>query len=270
MKVVKTIVLIVMVGSLTGALVSTASWSKEGHESPEVAVSPTPVSQRGPEGGECPGTHLERNVCYIRVVFQNNERKVFSHDSDIMEECSCAFGAPVCIGGDDCHSCPFGNWGVDSAYGSRSNTTQFRGWQSVDSSSKREWNSCTGDFEYYNNGPEQQRQADWPNDPRQWAGGWLEWELEEGPSGGCAELDGVNLSLGNVGMDLWELDLLRDDFVDWITYPTHVITLDCPNEDTCDGSSPWYLQNGEGNEEITAKSRAIITGSYFETECIEQ
>src|SRR5690348_14120484 len=49
---------------------------------------------------------------------------------------------------------PWGNWGVDSNFGARDNTTQFKGWKSgssVDpcgeniSDSAPEWNSCTDD-----------------------------------------------------------------------------------------------------------------------------
>jgi len=227
------------------------------------------LSNSRPAVDHCPGPHLERNVCYIRVIFENNERKVFSHNNDVDAECSCMLGPPSCFGNDDCHSCPFGNWGVDSTYGSRSDTTQFRGWQSVDASAKREWNSCTSSYEYYNNGPEQQRQASWPDDPRQWAGGWFEWEVEDEEEG-CGALDGAPISFGSVAMNLYELDLFVDEFVNTLTYPTHAMTLDCPNQGTCDGTSQWYTRSGYNpNPEIDAKSRIIVTGSYFEHECIE-
>ena len=138
-------------------------------------------------------------------------------------------------------------------------------------SAKREWNTCTSFYStsgYFNNGVDQQ--LGFSNDPRQWAGGWLEWELEEDATGGCAELDGNDLTMGNVYMDLYELDLAADDFISWLTYPNHTLTLDCPDEDTCEGTSQWYSPSGAGNSEIFAKSRLIITGSYFESECIEQ
>lgn len=42
------------------------------------------------------------------------------------------------------HGAPFGNWGVNSFYGGKTNTDQFRGWKHIDGpQTKRQWNSCT-------------------------------------------------------------------------------------------------------------------------------
>ncbi|HXG33909.1 MAG TPA: hypothetical protein VNJ11_11125, partial [Bryobacteraceae bacterium] len=43
---------------------------------------------------------------------------------------------PLCF-----HSAPFGNWGVDSNYGTRVDGDQFQGWHYGDG--HHQWNSCT-------------------------------------------------------------------------------------------------------------------------------
>ena len=272
MRIVTAITATVLLGFLVGALVGithppqTFVLAAE----PTVSLAAAPLVFPRAQGEECPGEHLERYVCHLRVVFENNERAVESHDSNLDQECKCIIntGPGPCAGQDNCHNCPFGNWGVDSAYGSRSDTTQFRGWEDA-GGLQREWNTCTGFHDAFNNGTNQQRQDPWPTDPRQWAGGWMEWEVED-DSEGCEALDGAPLSFDNIYMDLYELDWIGDDYVDWLSYPTHGLTLDCSDPDTCEGTSQWYSRNGAGNPEIDAKSRMIITGSYFETQRIEQ
>ena len=53
-------------------------------------------------------------------------------------------------GDGEIHTTPFGNWGVVSFYGGKTDTDQFRGWKHEDGpQTKRHWNSCTTDLAQY-------------------------------------------------------------------------------------------------------------------------
>ena len=68
--------------------------------------------------------------CYIRYQFYNTQRSV---SGQIAAECGGS--------SDNYHSAPFGNWGVNSNYGSLRDGYQFPGWKYSDT--WYQWNSCT-------------------------------------------------------------------------------------------------------------------------------
>lgn len=234
------------------------------------SAAPTVGSEEGATLGlrqeECPGPG-ERIIytCHIRVLFENNERTVDTHTAGIFAECDCPVPWGCGTELDDCHSCGYGNWGVDSLYGAIHDTTQFKGWRDG------EWNSCTccsGAYEF-NNGYNSQRQSNWPDEPHQWAGGWFDWQLEGGEGAGCEALDGNDFNFGNVYMELYELDAFSHDYLTTLTYPNLVVPLDCPDEDTCTGQSDWKWPTDQGDLDVNAKVRARVTGSYFSAQCID-
>lgn len=69
-------------------------------------------------------------ACVIVLTGQNQNRTV---SGAVNSECK-----------GDGTGAPWGNWGVSSNYGRKTDTDQFRGWKSVDG--KRRWNSCTSLF----------------------------------------------------------------------------------------------------------------------------
>ena len=66
--------------------------------------------------------------CAVRVELFNHNRYAYQ----TAEECSGFF-----------HSVPWGNWGVNSNLGTRTDTDQFKGWHQPCSQTKVEWNSCS-------------------------------------------------------------------------------------------------------------------------------
>jgi hypothetical protein len=76
---------------------------------------------------------LAQPRCVIRVEPVNHNRYAY-HTS---EECDGGF-----------HTAPWGNWGVNSNVGRRTDTDQFKGWRQNCSNTKVEWNSCSTDLLY--------------------------------------------------------------------------------------------------------------------------
>ena len=71
--------------------------------------------------------------CVIRVELVNHNRYAY-HTA---EECEGGF-----------HTAPWGNWGVNSNVGRRTDTDQFKGWKQNCSETKVEWNSCSARLLY--------------------------------------------------------------------------------------------------------------------------
>ena len=85
----------------------------------------------------CTGT---QPWCQYTLVFFNADRRIFQ---GVNAECPPSF-----------HSSPWGNFGVDSPYGSRQDSDQFEGWKDIQEG-HLEWNACLSDFpppdsSYYN------------------------------------------------------------------------------------------------------------------------
>lgn len=195
--------------------------------------------------------------CYLPFVWENKNRHVYG---DVNVECG---GCPPFT-----HSSPWGNWGVDSVSGRRSNDSQFRGWQNSTNappcyenlSSKPEWNSCTSDFAQadanwynWNNYTEQ-----WSPDIRNFAGESItytqcpfDWNYDgEIDDGGCGNGTGWRqFSFGGRYMKLYEMDGFPwpgDDPVTQLNYAnTFVIDLWCDGWSCGSGNSGW--QNNSSN-----------------------
>lgn len=71
----------------------------------------------------------QSGICRLYFTMLNSTRHVVGK---VNAECN-----------DVWHSTPFGNWGVESNFGSRTDTTQFTGWKWSDN--KYQWNSCTSE-----------------------------------------------------------------------------------------------------------------------------
>lgn len=76
--------------------------------------------------------HAQSGICTVSVSLFNHNR--YAYDTD--EEC-----------GGGIHSVPFGNWGVSSNVGSKSDRDQFQGWSGTcGNGNKVQWNSCAVDY----------------------------------------------------------------------------------------------------------------------------
>lgn len=214
-------------------------------------------------GNAQPGTGFR---CETYVTFENRDRRVFG--TDIAAECA----------DDYPHSPPFGNWGVDSNYGSRRNGFQFPGWHRECTAglycNLRQWNSCTRDYppphpkHYNHNGFKSQIAA--PDSTSGYAG--LQYRGSLGET--CASQGGVVSIYGN-RMDLWELDGFPrpgDDLVAKLTYRSVSIPMTCDSEWDCEGSSAWLSPAGGATSvsadiRITVRRYKVICESPETQEC---
>jgi len=101
--------------------------------------------------------------CGVGVIPTNDQRQVYG-----VIQAECTYACPSFWNWHDSH--PFGNWGIDSYYGSRHDINQFAGWASYnpycdEHPGNPEWNSCTSDMSlwgnssYYNDGPNYRTQS---------------------------------------------------------------------------------------------------------------
>lgn len=117
------------------------------------------------------------------------------------------------------HPGPWGNWGVDSAYGSRTNGDQFAGWKYLDD--HWQWNSCTTEWpppncDNYN----YQNCENQTTDIGDTSYGVGFSEYLGGQS--CADLQGYVYDVYSHQAQLYELDPVfpPDDYVSYILFPT--------------------------------------------------
>ncbi len=173
------------------------------------------------------------NRCYLGAHFYNKERKI-GRGAYIREECSTMLP--------DIHSAPFGNWGVNSAWGSRKDGNQFRGWEPNRRYTQRHWNSCTPQFppphnDYYN--AEGGWSQEWnPKSTEHYASGWV---LRGSRGLSCRYIhDGSVWTSRNNYMKLYELDQYdRDEKVATLSYGNVHVEISCNGAWDCSGESDW-------------------------------
>ena len=158
------------------------------------------------------------------------------------------------------HSYPFGNWGVDSAHGTREDGNQFSGWKPQNDGT-HEWNSCTrvansSDFQ-----PGAVIPAQWadPDIPFVYA-----TARYKGPRGRTCEswLPGRVFTIAGEYMKVYELDPLSlffgsDDWVATLLYGTINIPLTCTGPWYCTGRSQTYHPYS-GTSKITAGINVFV------------
>jgi hypothetical protein len=208
--------------------------------------------------------------CYIPFVLENRSRHVFG---SVNTECS----------NQACHwywhTPAWGNWGVDSNYGSRGDGTQFMGWKSGSGISPcgenidpPQWNSCTDTYTdpyyfNYNNNTEQ-----WSPDEKVYVGysitfGSCPWDWDyDGviDDGGCGNGTGWRqFSSGGNYMALYELDpITGDEEVTTLYYnDTMYINVWCDGWTCGSGSSSW--QASASNSIASADIRFSTPGAVW-------
>jgi len=194
------------------------------------------------------------NWCGLEITAETRNRQVFG--SDIAAECGDCSG----------HTAPYGNWGVDSFFGSRVDGRQYEGWQRENPSCSEtmddlEWNSCTRDYsqsEHYSDSPPLQTSQTDAQLGTVWD--WHSTTEEDG----CAILDGWQLSGGTV-LEIWELDWWwgSDDHVTDLPVTAPAVSLSCG----VDGCTPVASDWGGGSNDITAadfRVRVVSSCSYVD------
>ncbi len=200
-----------------------------------------------------------QQVCRVYIGFQNMERYV--HGS-VDTEC------PGSI-----HTSPWGNWGVDSNVGSRTDGNQFRGWYPFQSAPTKEWNSCTSSFPppdpaYYNaDGWTTQRSGS--SEGTYTYGSVMVWEPASAP---CSTvfLDGGTYDTQGNYMDIYELDPgCCDSRVALAQLPNMSVVLGCPfPSDTCTTYGPWLNPTSVSPNVLTADVRMFVH-AQTETSCMD-
>lgn len=188
------------------------------------------------------GTLLAQSeTCIVVIEGQNRNRTV---DGTITAECA-PVRYPV-----QWHDPPWGNWGVSSNYGRKSDTDQFKGWELKDG--KDQWNSCTvGRFapphEEFYRAPDHRSQ-------------WSESIVTHGrkgvrndilcpdpddryatPPAGCTTVRRKRVTESTNYMTIYELDFPdRDDLIETLYFPETSATLrSCTYTGCTEVTSDW-------------------------------
>jgi hypothetical protein len=204
-------------------------------------------------------------------VLENRNRHVFG---SVNTECGVCFPFT--------HSPAWGNWGVNSPNATRTDDTQFMGWRSGNpvspcgeniSSSKPQWNSCTGTYTSsyyynYNNNTEQ-----WSPDVKNYAAWSITWSScpydynDDGvvDEGGCGNGTGWReFSESGEYMTLYELDdHWGDEAVTTLYYNSSmVIDVWCDGWSCGSGESSW--QGSSSNSIASADARLRTVGAVWD------
>ncbi len=221
---------------------------------------------RPPPTGNMEG---DEEVCVITVKGQNQNRFLSGIvNVECGDECS---PVPLPHPIPECHTAPFGNWGVVSNYGGTEDTDQFRGWSDEDGPpTKLQWNSCTTgraaywppNCEYYNfDGCRKQSSAAIVTH------GTISYRTSHRPCAptsvtlpaefyvGCSEQSGSISEINNY-MTLYELDRSgENDFVDKLYFPDTSAMLSCNYEGCPEQTTAWQDMEEDGED-----SNSDVTG----------
>jgi hypothetical protein len=178
---------------------------------------------------------------------------------------------------------PWGNWGVTSNVGWRTNGDQFQGHEAL--GGHLQWASCATDFpppdcDKYNRTNCTEQQSDAPADPNNLHGGFWDYINVSCPYdidangtcdiGGC--LDTANYTLSNNWMSLYELDhpllLLPHDLVTTLYFNDVTAYLSCDVWGCYDGSSAWEGESSQTSPvaEVSANlAVAVINIGFSDT-----
>jgi hypothetical protein len=188
------------------------------------------------------------NWCGIQVSGETANRYVYG---SVNVECNPCWA----------HSGPYGNWGVDSFYGNRVDSDQYKGWSYFnpncnESMDDPEWNSCTSTFTsslYYNyppGSPTQQFSGDTTSLGYVWD--WYNTTEENG----CSVLDESWLAGGTV-LEIYELDpSFGDDHVTNLTVFSGTTVLDC-STDSCTPTASPFENNANGTTSAEFRVRLL-------------
>ena len=210
---------------------------------------------------------FSQEACIIILEGQNKNRTVAGA---VNEEC-----------GGGWHSAPWGNWGVSSNYGGKTDKDQFRGWKHEDGPwSKKQWNSCTTDkakyrarnCKYYNtsNCTKQGSSATVTHGRRSYRTAsryCLPSWMEPISSPGCSQVGGFSQSSNH--MTLYELDLDGSDLVETLYFPGTSVTFTNCNRQGCSQKTTSWVDMSRGTSptaHVEAQLR-MKASAYLEGDC---
>lgn len=197
--------------------------------------------------------------CQLNLRWENRLRRV---PGPVNEECGCDYDSSCPDTGDECHSCIFGNWGVDTMHTAPQDANQFSGWI-PEADGTFEWNSCTSlcQGNCYNDGPTGQKAN--PDLDRSMATYW-DTPIEVEDDLGCKELnqeiEHFDLDATIMEMDGWPVSWA--DQIVTLSY-TSEVTLSCPEEDHCDRVDGAWVDDSSGATPVEAEARAIVLGAQL-------
>ena len=185
------------------------------------------------------------------------------------------------------HSAPFGNWGVDSNYGDRNNTDQFRGWLNLDGPpTKQQWNSCTTNNEnfwppncsYYNAYSCTRQSSSAVVQHGQIAFRGLSnpcpppspiWPPPPSSFNGCAGQTGKVVGQASNYMTLYELDWDGDDKIEKLNFPGTTVTLTgCTKEGCPQRTTDWVqMTSSTSSTAIIGAKLRMKASAYIEGSC---
>ena len=214
--------------------------------------------------GRLPAQSTDEEVVVVTLTGQNYKRKVAGV---IQTECDEVL-IPV-----QWHDPPWGNWGVDSNYGDRTDTDQFRGWQHEDGPpTKLQWNSCTlgnPDFsspncDYYNDNDCTTQKTE-PLTAVVTHGRMsyrhsattcpIPGTVGNETGNGCLALEGTQASQTSNYMSLFELDLEGDDAIERLWFPgTSVTFTGCSHEGCPERTSGWVTMTSSSSSAVRAEA----------------
>ena len=185
--------------------------------------------------------------CGMLGYLDNDTRRI-SGTGTIMVECGdeCFLGS--------CEDAPWGNFGVASDFGPKSDSSQFRGWKSWDG--KPQWNACT--LQYYG-GPYVNDGSGQKSDGSNTVG---RKSLGRSPNyRTCRDWVPEVKTVRDVEMVVYEMDrFLRtsDDKISTLEYGDIDVPLTCTSDWYCRGVSQWYTQESVDSSGLSARVRVEI------------
>ena len=197
--------------------------------------------------------------CRTDISLVNRARRI---RGSVMVECGdeCPLPPPL-----PCHSAPFGNWGVDSAYGRRYDGHQFAGWFQEPGLfyHLHQWNSCTDQYydgPYVNDGRGRQKAR--PDNARHVSTRSTYTWTGRHNRNTCASITPEVHTERNVTMRLYELDWDGDDHVTNLKYGDMDIRVHCTNSWDCFGLSTFKAPLSIDSTGVSAEARVGLRTSF--------
>ena len=196
------------------------------------------------------------SFCLIDRIVESRARRVTGDvNTECGDECRPILG---------CHDAPWGNWGIQSGFGGRTNKDQFAGWRMV--GRQRQWNSCTSKYnsqDDFNDGPGRQKAE--PDSTEtvhvmriRNPEGYLGQET-------CAAILPQEVADITLQLDVYELDGLDfDNKVTTLDYSGIDVKITCTDSWNCSGVSDWYSAVSTDGTGVSAEIRIRLTASRIE------
>lgn len=205
-----------------------------------------------------PGKTQNRVMSFCRVdtIVESRARRVAG---DVNTECGdeCRPFLP-------CHDAPWGNWGIQSGFGGRTNNDQFAGWRVV--GEQRQWNSCTSKYnsaDFFNDGPGRQKAEPDSTETVH----VMRIHNPEGFLGEdtCAALLPQEVANASLQLEVYELDGFDfDNMVTTLDYRGIDARIICTDSWNCSWVSGWYSAASTDGTGVSAEIRIRLKASRIE------